>query len=307
MPAGDTEERTLVDPVDVAAMDLPSGSLGGPVRDAIEGTAGALGVELVRAAGEAGTPLPKFSQATAAIALLEAAERAESQVHALGHPADRRPYEAGVWAMAAGWLRSRVAELASGLGRGNLVRTSSALIEIAAGWMHEARDLYDAGRTVDRYMEAVQGSRGALGALAGELGGDQAGLDRQVIVRLAAAARGLANAGRLRDDLLELTPSNNPDRPAGQSLARGVYSLPVILSVERDPELAKSLGGAIAPAELTALVERIWSAGGPLGASTRCRNLTERALSALTDVDAAEIWARIGARIIGDCDSAVAR
>src|SRR5204863_900213 len=46
MPAGDTEERTLVDPVDVAAMDLPSGSLGGPVRDAIERTAGALGVEL---------------------------------------------------------------------------------------------------------------------------------------------------------------------------------------------------------------------------------------------------------------------
>jgi geranylgeranyl pyrophosphate synthase len=307
MPAGDTEERTLVDPLDLAAMDLPSGSLGGPVRDAIEGTAGALGPELVGASGEAGTPLPGFSKATVAIVLLEAAERAEGQVHSLADPADERPYETRLWAMAAGWLRSRAAELASGLGPVNLARTSAALTEIAVGWMREARDLYDAGRTVDRYMAAVQGARGALGALAATIGGDRAGLDREVMGRLAGAARGLANAGRLRDDLLELTPSNHPERPTGQSLAQGRYSLPVILSVERDPGLAKSLGGAIPPDELPGLVKRIWNAGGPIGASAQCRNLTESALSTLTDIGAAEIWSSIGARIIEDCDSAVAR
>src|SRR5206468_9009428 len=144
----------------------------------IEGTAGALGPELVMAAGEAGTPLPRFPESVAATTLLEAAERAEGHVHSLAKPADGAPYEARTWAMAAAWLRSRAAELAAGLGPEYLERTSVALVEITDGWIREARDLYDAGRTVDRYMAAVEGTRGALGALAAALGGRQAGLDR---------------------------------------------------------------------------------------------------------------------------------
>lgn len=208
--------------------------------------------------------------------------------------------------MAAGWLRSRAAELAAELGPEYLRQTSVALVKIAEGWMREARDLYDAGRTVDRYMAAVEGSRGALGVLAAALGGRQAGLDREVVEHLGGAARGVANAARLRDDLLDLTPSNDPDRPAGQSLAQGVYSLPVILSLERDPGLAGSLGGAIGPADLPPLVERIWNGAGPLEAGAHCRSLTENALSALTETEATEILAGLGARIIDDCGSAVA-
>ena len=297
----------MVDQVDVVAIDLPSGTLSGPVRDAVELTAGALGPKLVRGAAEVGTPLSGLPEAMGATALLEAAERAEGHVHSLADPADGRRYEARPWAMAAAWLRSRAAELAAGLGPDYLERTSAALAEIAAGWMREARDLYDAGRTADRYLAAVQGTRGALGALAAELGGRQAGLDREVVGRLAGSARGLASAARLRDDLLEFTDSNEPGRPEGQSLARGVYSLPVILSLERDPGLAKSLGGAIAPADLAPLVERIWSAAGPLEASARCRELTENALSALGDIEGAETFGGIGAGIIEDCGLAVTR
>jgi heptaprenyl diphosphate synthase len=307
VPTGDTRERTLIDPTEFAATDLPAGILNGPVRDAIQGTASALGPELVRAAGEVGTPLPKFPEAMVVTTLLEAAERAEGHVHSLANAADGGPYESRIWAMAAAWLRSRAAELAAGLGPEYLERTSEALMKIAEGWMHEARDLYDAGRTVDRYMAAVEGTRGALGTLAAALGSRQAGLDGEVVGRLAGVARGLANAARFRDDLLDLTPSDNPGRPAGQSLAQGVYSLPVILSLERDPGLAGALGGAIAPAELPPLVERIWLAAGPLEASARCRSLTENALSALTEIEATETLADLGARIIDDCDSAVAR
>jgi geranylgeranyl pyrophosphate synthase len=295
-----------MNPTDVAAMDLPAGILAGPVRDAIEGTAWALGPELVAAAGEVGTPLPRFPEAILAITLLEAAERAEGHLHSLAKPANGGPYESRIWALAAGWLRSRAVELAAGLGSEYFQRTSVALAKIAEGWMREARDLYDAGRTVDRYMAAVEGTRGALGALAGALGGRQSGLDGEVVGRLAGAARGLAIAARLRDDLLDLTPSEDPGRAAGQSLAQGVYSLPVILSLERDPGLAGSLGGAIAPASLAPLVERIWNAAGPLEARARCRSLTENALSALAEIEATETLAGIGARIIDDCDSAVA-
>jgi heptaprenyl diphosphate synthase len=296
-----------MNPTDVAVMDLHAGILSGPVGDAIEGAASELGPELVTAVGEVGTPLPTFPEAILATTLLEAAERAEGHVHSLARSANRGTNESRIWAMAAGWLRSRAAELAAELGPEYLERTSVALVKIAEGWMREARDLYDAGRTVDRYMAAVDGARGALGALAAELGGLQAGLDREVVGRLAGAARGLANAARLRDDLRDLTLSDNSGRPPGQSLTQGVYSLPVILSLERDPGLAGSLGGAIASADLAPLVERIWIASGPLEASARCRSLTENALSALSEIEGTETLAAIGARVINDCDSAVAR
>jgi hypothetical protein len=307
VPTGDTRERAPIDPTEFAATDLPAGILNGPVRDAIQGTAGSLGPKLVRAAGEVGTPFPKFPEAMAVTTLLEAAERAEGHVHLLANPADGGPYESRIWAMAAAWLRSRAVELAAGLGPDYLERTSVALARIAEGWMREARDLYDAGRTVERYMAVVEGARGALGALAAALGGGQAGLDQEVVGRLTGAARGLANAARMRDDLLDLTPSDNPERPAGQSLAKGVYSLPVILSLERDPGLARSLGGAIAPADLPPLVERIWTAAGPLDAGARCQNLTEDALAALAEIEGAETLSGIASRIIEDCDSAMAR
>jgi hypothetical protein len=307
MATGDSRESTLVDPIAAAPTDLLSGNLAAPVRAEIERAGDAIGPELVRATGEVGTPLPNFSEAIVVSTLLEAAERAEGHVHSLANRSDGRPPDVSLWGMAAGWLRSRAAELAAGLGPEYLERTSTALEEIAEGWMREARDLYDAGRTVDRYMAAVDGTRGALGALSAALGGGLAGLDPGVVGRLAGAARGLAIAARVRDDLLDLTLSESPEHPVDHGLAQGVYSLPVILSLERDPGLAGSLGGAIAPADLAPLMERIWIATGPIEARGRCRELTENALLAVTDIEGAETLARIGGRIIEDCDSAVAR
>ena len=305
MPTGDTRARTLADSIEVVGLDLPCGTLGGPVRDAIDRTASAIGPELVRATGEIVTPSPTLPEAMASIALLEASERAEGHVHSLANSADERPGESTLWAVAAGWLRSRAAELAAGLGPEYLECSSVALAEIAEGWMREARDLYDAGRTVDRYMAAVNGTRGALGALAASLGGRQAGLDPKVVPDLADAARGLATAARIRDDLRALTPADDPERPPGQSLARGVYALPTILSIERDPGLARSLGGAIASADLAKLVERIWAAGGPLEAGERCHRLIEKALSATTAIEGADTLTAVGERIVAGCDSAV--
>jgi heptaprenyl diphosphate synthase len=238
--------------------------------------------------------------------MLEAAERAEGQIHSLARPVNGHPQEASLWATAAGWLRACAAELAADLGPKEFELTSLALSEIVEGWMREARDLYDAGRTVDRYLAAVDGARGALGALAASLGARQAGPEQELIGLLAGTARGLAIAARLRDDLLDLMPSEDPERAAaGQGLTQGTYSLPVILSIERDPGLAGSLGGAIAPADLVRLVERIRAAAGPVEASTRCQELIEAALSPVAEIDGAETLVAIGAQIAEDCNTAV--
>jgi Polyprenyl synthetase len=306
MPAGDTRQGERIDFSEITGVGLPSGALREPVRAAIGRAAGdALGPKLARAAGAVGHPSSGFDEAVVATGMLEAAERAEGQVHSLTKPVNGDPHEASLWGMAAAWLRSSAAELAAGLGPTQFERTSLALSEISEGWMLEARDLYDAGRTVDRYMAAVNGARGGLGALAASLGGCQAGLEQELIRPIATAARGLAIGARVRDDLIDLMPSEDTERPAGHGLAQGVYTLPAILSIERDPGLASSLGGAIAPANLASVVERIRAAASPVEASARCRELIDDALSPVAEIDGAEALVAIGAQIVDDCDSAV--
>jgi hypothetical protein len=302
MPAGDTRQGTRVAFTEVAG--LPSGALLEPVRAALGRAAGALGPELASAAGSVGEPSPEFPEAVAATAMFEAAERAEGEVHALARPVNGHPHGASLWTTAAAWLRARAVELAADLGPKQFELTAFALSEMTEGWMREARDLYDAGRTVDRYLAAVDGARGGLGALAASLGAGQAGLEQDLIRRLAGTARRLANAARVRDDLLDLMGSDNAEPPAGEGLARGRYTLPVILSIERDPGLASSLGGAIAPADLAPLVERIRAAGGPVDAGARCHALIQDALTQVTEIEGAETMVAIGARIAEDCDLA---
>jgi geranylgeranyl pyrophosphate synthase len=290
----------------IATVETPGGTLGESVGAALEGAEELLGPELA-AAGHAGRLHEAPSEAVAIAALLEAAEGAEAQVHALRRPIGGDREGAIVWGLAGGWLRARAAERAAALGSAELERTSAALAGIAEGWMREARDLYDAGRSADRYLAAVEGARGDLGSVSAALGGLESGADEKAVNRLAECGSRLATAARIRDDIVELTPGPGAeDVPAGESLTRGVYSLPVIESIGRDRGLAPLLGGAIAESDLAGLVDRVWTAGGPRKASARCRRLTERAMSASVGLDAGEALAAIARRILEDCDLVVA-
>jgi geranylgeranyl pyrophosphate synthase len=290
----------------IATVETPGGALGESVGAALDGADELIGPELA-AAGRAGRPAEGPSEAVATAALLEAAERAEAQVHGLRPPLGGDLQDASVWGLAGGWLRARAAERAAALGSAELERTSAALAGIAEGWMREARDLYDAGRSVDRYLAAIEGARGDLGSVSAALGGLESGDDDEAVARLAACGSRLAIAARIRDDVIELSPgSGAEDAPAGESLTRGVYSLPVIESIERDRGLAPLLGGAIAESDLAGLVDRVWTAGGPLEAIARSRRLTESAMDTFAGLEAGEALAAIARRILEDCDVAVA-
>ncbi len=286
--------------------EIPGGDLGRSVDLALGDARDALGPAIAGAAAEVAGSGEDQSAVELIAALLEAAERAEAHVHRLSRPVDGEAAGATAWGLAGGWLRARAAQLAAGLGPEQFARAVAALAEIAEGWMREARDLYDAGRSADRYMAATRGARGGLGSLAAALAGLQARRDATAVGRLAECGEGLAIAARMRDDLLELMPGReSAARPAGDPLLRGVYTLPVIVAVERDRELARSLGGAIARDDLDGLVGRIRAAGGPAEAADRCRRITEEALGAVSGWERSGPLAAIGLRIVTDCDQAV--
>jgi heptaprenyl diphosphate synthase len=251
-------------------------------------------------------------QAALAMALLEAAERAEGTVHGLSarpvlQAEEDRAHDQAA-ALAGGWLRARATELAARLGNDALTRCSAALLQIARGWMREASDLYDAARSPELYHEATAGTRGSLGSLAAALGGLAANRTEPEVSSLAIFGAKLGAAAKVSDDVAALAPeSSATGRAPGASLLSGVYTLPVIFAVEAEPGLRTSLGGAIQPDGLADLVARIRATDGPARSASECRSLAEEAIAAIDGLESTERLAAHAVRAAERCEEAVAR
>jgi heptaprenyl diphosphate synthase len=265
-------ELDLRDSIAQLTESAPSAVLRDAATAAAAGVEGALGPLIVADAGEIGLP------AALPVALLEAAERAEGVVHGLGgrgaHERVTGIEDNRAGALAAAWLRARATELSAELGEAALLRFVEALGQISDGHMREAEDLYDGGRPAERYLEATEAIRGSLGAFAAALAID-GGASENEVEELAAAGGRLATAARISDDVRAMVPELVPGGVlAGESLARGVYTLPAIYALEDDPKLASSLGGAIPPDALEEVVSRIRATGALSRCAVTCRRLT---------------------------------
>jgi geranylgeranyl pyrophosphate synthase len=283
-------------------VDLPEGALGDPIRATFGRADDGLPQALARAASELGEPGESTEIAIEIAALLDAAEQTEAMVHGLAGVPDVE-HDASESALAAAWLRLRAAELASKLGGDALERTSAALDEIADGWMLEGKDLYDAGRTPERYLAAIRRARGALGGLAAALGASTSGVPGDLVEQVLAAGSDLAVAARIRDDIVELTRRGAAGNAA---LRRGVYGLPVILAIAEHPSLSALTFGAISDAELESVLSQVEGAGAIELASQRCRDLVDSALSRVARREGSETFREIGQSILRESEGAAA-
>jgi heptaprenyl diphosphate synthase len=141
--------------------------------------------------------------------------------------------------------------------------------EMYAGQMLEAEAAYDLRRTEAHYFAAISGKTGALFALAGRAGALVAGLDEPIVEEAARFGHELGLAYQLVDDLLDLTASTERlGKPAFADVRGGIYTLPLILAMQREPALSALLGPRTEPAA-TRQVIAIAQASGALDA---CRD-----------------------------------
>jgi geranylgeranyl pyrophosphate synthase len=271
-----------------AIAELIGGAPEGPLRDAAAaacaGVEDALGPLIAADAGDGG------GRAALPAALLEGAERAEGTVSGLG---DRAPHERmariednRAAALAAAWLRARAVELASALGDAPLRSATEAVARIADGQMLEAEDLYDAGRTPERCIAALESTRGGLGSFAALSAAMERGAAAQDAEALASIGSRIATAARISDDARSLVPELVPAPVrAGEAMTRGLYTLPVAYALEEDSTLAGSLAGAVRDDALAGLVEGVRATGALSRCAVTCRRLTRDAgpLSRLGD------------------------
>src|SRR4051794_40260018 len=187
--------------------------------------------------------------------------------------------------LAGDFLLARASELAASLGTevaGLLARTIGRLCE---GQVGELRHAFDAGRSVDAYVASIEGKTASLFSASCRIGAIVAGLPRPIIDVATEYGRAFGMAFQIADDVLDLTATDEElGKPAGHDLFEGVYTLPVIGTLESGGvcarELGDLLGKPLAGAELDKALSIIRGSGAVERAITVGRQYADEAAAA---------------------------
>jgi geranylgeranyl pyrophosphate synthase len=160
-------------------------------------------------------------------------------------------------------------------GRADEVRVlSEASSALALGELLQRADAFDAGVSVERYLERCEYKTARLFEAACELGALEAGAPDDRVAALGAFGRRIGLAFQLLDDVLDISgPVERTGKARGTDLLDGTVTLPLILARKQDPELAALDVREIAtPEQAAAVCDRI-------GATTALEESKKRALS----------------------------
>ncbi len=148
--------------------------------------------------------------------------------------------------VAGDFLLARSAEIAAGLGTEIAALLANTLGELCQGQVAEVRAAFQVGRTRDAYSDAIAGKTAALMATSCRIGALTAGLPRDQVESLTTFGRCFGMVFQVRDDILDVIGDEaDLGKPAGQDLAEGIYTLPVLLALAdpvTGPELRPLLG-----------------------------------------------------------------
>jgi len=187
--------------------------------------------------------------------------------------------------LAGDFLLSRASEIAASLGTevaGLLARTIGRLCE---GQIEELRHTYNAARPEASYLSSISGKTASLYATAARIGGLVAELDRPVIDALTEYGEAYGMVFQIVDDLLDITATDEQlGKPAGHDIVEGVYTLPVLRTLQAGGvsavELNALLGKPLDMAEREKALGIVRGNGGITAAMSVAREWADRAEAA---------------------------
>ena len=116
---------------------------------------------------------------------------------------------------------------------------SEAARGLAAGELLQRADANNLAVPVDRYFERCRLKTAELFRAACELGALAGGAGDGTVAALGLFGASIGLAFQLFDDVLDVTgPPERTGKPRGADLMDGTVTLPLILAIERDPQLA---------------------------------------------------------------------
>jgi heptaprenyl diphosphate synthase len=165
--------------------------------------------------------------------------------------------------LAGDFLLARASELAASLGTEVAGLLAATIGELCQGEVLELRHAFDIDRDAESYLRAITGKTASLIATSCRIGGIVAGHARPAVETLTRFGHHLGMVFQLVDDVLDLTGSAAQlGKPAGHDLYQGVYTLPVIVAVQRCDELRSLLGGPVEPEAVERIRRLVAECGG---------------------------------------------
>lgn len=155
--------------------------------------------------------------------------------------------------VAGDFLLARSAEIAASLGPEVASLLAATLGHLCQGQISEVQTAFQPNRSEDAYLATIAGKTAALTSAACRIGALTASLDRTKVDALTDFGRHFGMVFQIRDDIMDVIGSpEHLGKPAGQDLAEGIYTLPVLAAMAdpaAGPELRDLLGSPLAQPE----------------------------------------------------------
>lgn len=192
--------------------------------------------------------------------------------------------------LAGDYLLGRASALAASLGAEVAMLLAEAITGLCEGQIIELENAYDTGRSVQRYERAVSGKTAALLSISCRIGATVGEVPKPIVQALGEFGFAYGMAFQVVDDILDLVATESQlGKPAGNDLAEGTYTLPVIRAMA-DPvvggELRSILGQPIDAAARDRAAELVRSTTGLDEARETARMWADKAQAALTSLPA---------------------
>jgi heptaprenyl diphosphate synthase len=134
--------------------------------------------------------------------------------------------------VAGDYLLARSAAIAASLGTDIAALLAETLGRLCQGQVTEVRSAFQVGRSREDYVSTISGKTAALTATSCRIGALTGSLPNTEVEACTEFGRCFGMVFQIRDDILDITATDGQlQKPAGQDLAEGIYTLPGPISV----------------------------------------------------------------------------
>ena len=186
--------------------------------------------------------------------------------------------------LSGDFLLAKASELAASLGTEVAGLLAATIGRLCEGEVLELQDAFQVERSEAAYLASIDGKTASLLAAAARIGAIVGGLGRPDVERLTRFGAAYGTAFQIVDDVLDLVATEEQlGKPAGHDLVEGVYTLPVLRSLQGPDgdELRSLLGTPLSSAEAERARKLVAGGDGIDGAVATAQAYVDEAVEAL--------------------------
>jgi heptaprenyl diphosphate synthase len=205
--------------------------------------------------------------------------------------------------VAGDYLLARSAAIAAGLGVDIAELLADTLGRLCQGQVTEVRSAFQTGRSREDYFASISGKTAALTATSCRIGALTGGLPADEVDACTEFGHCFGMVFQIRDDILDVTASDGQlQKPAGQDLAEGIYTLPALVALaepDTGPDLRALLGVPLAQPERDKARAIVMESNGIAESVDAARRYVDDAQKATAGINQPELRAGLS-RLVAD-------